>query len=194
MGDETPGTRDITRILGGAEGLNREEILERLAPIVYDELRVLAAAKLRGERPDHSLQPTALVNEAYLRMVGGGQPPWRHRAHFFHAAAEAMRRILIDHARKRARVKRGGGGIKVALTDAIASSWDHPDRFLALDEAIRRLEGQDARSADVVRLRFYAGLSVQETAGALGLSERTVDREWAFARAWLHDALSEGED
>lgn len=194
MGDQTPDSRDITRILQEADRFSRKEILERLAPVVYDELRVLAAAQLRGERPDHSLQPTALVNEAYLRMVGGGQPPWHHRVHFFHAAAEAMRRILIDHARKRARVKRGGGRIKLPLNDAFASSWDHPDRFLALDEAIRRLEGQDARSADVVRLRFYAGLSVQETAEALGLSERTVNREWTFARAWLHDALSEGED
>ena len=193
MGDQTPDSRDITRILQEADRFSRKEILERLAPVVYDELRVLAAAQLRGERPDHSLQPTALVNEAYLRMAGGGQPPWRQRVHFFHAAAEAMRRILIDHARKRARFKRGGGRIKLPLNNALASSWDHPDRFLALDEAIRRLEGQDARSADVVRLRFYAGLSVQETAAALGLSERTVNREWTFARAWLHDALSEGE-
>jgi len=194
MREETTREREIARILDQAGGLGREEVLERLAPVVYDELRMIAAAHLRDERPDHTLQPTALVNEAYLRLVGGDHPPWGQRAQFFHAAAEAMRRILIDHARKRRRVKRGGGAMRLTLDDALAGSWDHPDRFLALDEAIRRLEGVDARSADVVRLRYFAGLSVQETAQALGLSERTVKREWTFARAWLHDALGEADD
>jgi len=194
MREETTREREIARILDKADGLGREEILERLAPVVYEELRMIAAAHLRDERPDHTLQPTALVNEAYLRLVGGDHPPWGQRAQFFHAAAEAMRRILIDHARKRRRVKRGGGAMALTLDDALAGSWDHPDRFLALDEAIRRLEGVDARSADVVRLRYFAGLSVQETAEALGLSERTVKREWTFARAWLHDALREAGD
>ena len=185
---------DVTRILDEAEGLSRAELLEQLAPVVYEELKLLAAARLRGERPDHSLQTTALVNEAYIRLAGDRRTPWDDRGHFFRAAAEAMRRILIEHARKRARVKRGGGRVRVPLTDALAQSWDHPDEILALDEAIRRLEEQDPRSADVVQLRFFAGLSIEETAEALGLSERTVKREWTFARAWLHDALSEGDD
>ena len=193
MTDSSQASGDVTRILEGAGGLSRADVLERLAPIVYDELRLMAAGQLRGERPDHTLQPTALVNEAYVRLVGGAHP-WEHRSHFYRAAAQAMRRILVDHARKRRRIKRGGPRIQVPLTDALTSSWDHPDRFLALDEAIRRLEGQDARAAEVVRLRFFAGLSVQETAQALGLSERTVKREWTFARAWLHDRLGAESD
>lgn len=191
--DDNSGKSTVTRILGETEGLSRDEILDRLAPVVYEELKVLVAAQLQGERSDHSLQPTALVNEAYLRLVAGDQP-WDHRAHFFRAAAQAMRRILVDHARKRSSAKRGGDRVKLPLSDNLSSSWDHPDRFLAIDEAVLRLEGQDARAADVVRLRFFAGLSVQETAAALGLSVRTVMREWSFARAWLHDALGGGSD
>ena len=155
---------------------------------------MLAAAHLRGERSDHSLQPTALVNVAYLRLVGTHHPPWEDRAHFFRAAAEAMRRILIDHARKRSRKKRGGGRVQVSLSAVGPASWDEPDHVLALDAALRRLEEQDPRSAEVVQLRYFGGLSVQETAEALGLSERTVKREWAFARVWLHDALREEAD
>ena len=194
MPDATSGRHDVTRILDGAQGLSRREVLEQLAPVVYQELRVLAAAQLRGQRPDHSLQPTALVNEAYLRLVGSRRPPWNDRGHFFRAAAQAMRQLLIDHARKRSRIKRGGGRVQVTLNDVMANTWDHPDHVLALDEAIQRLEEHEAQSAEVVRLRFFAGLSVQETAKALDLSERTVKRDWAFARGWLYDALGGNDD
>jgi RNA polymerase sigma factor (TIGR02999 family) len=189
---DTPSRHRVTRILDGAAGLTREQVLERLAPVVYDELRTLAAAHLRRERPDHSLQPTALVHEAYLRLVGGEHAPWEDRGHFFRAAARAMRRILIEQARRRGRQKRGGGRVRVSLDVPLASTWDDPDRMLALDEALRRLEGQDPRSAEVVQLRYFGGLSVRETAEALGTSERTVKREWTFARAWLRNALGEG--
>jgi RNA polymerase sigma factor (TIGR02999 family) len=170
-------------------GQSREAAAERLFPLVYDELRALARSQLRRERPDHTLQPTALVHEAYLRLLGGVQPSWNDRRHFFRAAAEAMRRILIEHARKRGRVKRGGKRIQVELSGVDLATDQDLDRLLALEDAFRRLEQQDPEAADVVRLRFFAGLSVEETAQATGLSERTVKREWAFARAWLYDAL-----
>lgn len=168
---------------------NRQVAMEQLFPAVYDELRALARAHLRHERPDHTLQPTALVHEAYLRLVGGGPTPWNDRQHFFRAAAEAMRRILIEHARKRGRIKRGGKRVAVELSSVNLAPEQDLDRLLALDDAFRRLEEQDPQAADVVRLRFFAGLSVEETALATGLSERTVKREWAFARAWLYDTL-----
>ena len=195
MSDSDPVTRhDVTRILDGAGDLSRQQVLERLVPVVYDELRTLAAAHLRRERTDHTLQPTDLVNEAYLRLVGARHPPWQDRGHFFRAAAEAMRRVLIEHARKRSRQKRGGGRVQVSLSAVGPTSWDEPEQMLAVDEALRRLEEQDPRSAEVVQLRYFGGLSVQETADALELSERTVRREWVFARAWLQDALPEGDD
>lgn len=189
MAIETPRHSRITRILDDAEGLSRREILDRLAPVVYDELRILAAAQLRRERDDHTLQPTALVNEAYVRLLGSDRPAWSDRSHFFRAAARAMRRILIEHARRRARVKRGGNPVRVSLDEVGPESWDEPETVLALDEALRRLEEQDARSSEVVQLRYFAGLSVAQTAEALGVSERTVKREWTFARAWLRNAL-----
>lgn len=189
MAIETPSRSRITRILDDAEGLSRREILDRLAPVVYDELRILAAAQLRRERDDHTLQPTALVNEAYVRLLGSDRPAWSDRSHFFRAAARAMRRILIEHARRRARVKRGGNPVRVSLDEVGPESWDEPETVLALDEALRRLEEQDARSSEVVQLRYFAGLSVAQTAEALGVSERTVKREWTFARAWLRNAL-----
>jgi RNA polymerase sigma factor (TIGR02999 family) len=185
---------DITRILAGAAGLSREEALERLVPLVYDELRVIARSRLRDERPDHTLQTTDLVHEAWARMAGDRNPPWNDRGHFFRAAAEAMRRILIDHARTRTRVKRGGGAIPVELLETDRVTWPDPDIVLALDEAIRRLAEQAPRAADVVKLRYFAGLGIEETARALELSERTVKREWTFARAWLLDALRDGTD
>jgi RNA polymerase sigma factor (TIGR02999 family) len=191
MDAETPNRHEITAILEGAEGLSRQEVLRRLAPIVYDELRQLAAAQLRRERPGHTLQPTALVNEAYLRLLGAAQPPWGNRGAFFGAAAQAMHRILIDHARKRMRQKRGGGAVPVSLSRAGPTSWDEPERLLALDEALRRLVEVDARSAEVIKLRYFGGLSIAQTAEALGVSERTVKREWSFARAWLRHELGE---
>jgi len=191
MNAETPGRHEITAILAASAGLSREEVLRRLTPIVYDELRQLAAAHLRRERTGHTLQPTALVNEAYLRLVGSPDPPWRNRGAFFGAAAQAMHRILIDHARKRLRQKRGGGVVPVSLSRVGPASWDEPERLLALDEALRRLVEVDARSAEVIRLRYFGGLSIAQTAETMGVSERTVKREWSFARAWLRRELGE---
>ena len=189
MDTETPTRTRIGRILDASDGLSRREVLERLAPVVYDELRVLAAAQLRWERPDHTLQPTALVNEAYVRLLGDERPPWTDRSHFFRAAARAMRRILTDHARKRRSLKRGGEPIRVSLDQIGPPSWDEPEKMLALDDALLRLEKRDPRAAEVVQLRYFAGMSVAETAEALDVSERTVKREWTVARAWLRNAL-----
>jgi len=179
----------VSRILRDLRGADREEALNRLFPAVYAELRAKARAHLRYERSDHTLQATALVHEAYLRLLGGAYPNWNDRQHFFRAAAEAMRRILVEHARGRARVKRGGNPVRVTLTDVASLTQQDPAEVLALDAAIRRLEEQDPTAADIVRLRFFAGLSVEETAAMLDVSERTVKREWAFARAWLFNAL-----
>lgn len=190
----TPNGTEVTRILAASAGLSREELLERILPIVYDELRMLARARLRHERPDHTLQPTALVHEAYIRLIGWQQRPWEDRAHFYRAAAEAMRRILIEHARARGRNKRGGDRVRVDVEDANLATWNDPDVVLALDQALHRLMEQDPRAAETVRLRFFAGLSFEETASALGLSVRTVKRDWEFARAWLYRALGEAAD
>ena len=180
---------EVTEILTGMRGGNRKEAMERLVPLVYDELRTLARAHLRHERPEHSLQATALVHEVYLRLLGSDLPAWNDRQHFFRAAAEAMRRILIEHARKRTRVKRGGKRVRVEISGIDLADEQNLDQVLALDNAFQRLEEQDPKAADVVRLRFFAGLSVEETAKAMDLSARTVKREWAFARAWLYGAL-----
>jgi RNA polymerase sigma factor (TIGR02999 family) len=179
----------VSRILRDLQGADRKEALNKLFPAVYAELRVAARAQLRHERSDHTLQATALVHEAYLRLLGGAYPNWTDRQHFFRAAAEAMRRILVEHARRRARVKRGRNPVRVTLTDVASLTQHDPAEILALDDAIRRLEGQDPTAADIVRLRYFAGLSVEETAAMLALSERTVKREWAFARAWLYKTL-----
>lgn len=183
----------VTRILGDLEGADRREVLDRLLPLVYDELRAMARARLRHERPGHTLHATGLVHEAYLRMLASDAPSWNDRGHFFRAAAEAMRRILIDYARKRGRIKRGGGRIQVTLGDVRVGDGMPLEDVLALDEAIQRLEEMDPGMAEVVRLRFFGGLSVEETAHALGISPRTVKREWAVARAWLYAALDESE-
>ncbi len=188
-----PTQGEITQILAELRGADKETALGRLLPLVYGELRTLARAHLRHERRDHTLQATALVHEAYLRMLGGQDAPWNDRAHFFRAAAEAMRRILIEHARKRGRIKRGGDHVRVRISGVHLGTEQDPDEILALDEAIQRLDERDSRIADVVRLRFFAGLSVEETAKALEVSERTVKREWSFARAWLYNALRETE-
>ena len=184
---------DVTRLLEAIRAGGQEEAKDRLIPLVYDELRAIARGALRHERSDHSLQATDLVHEAYLRLMSGASTPWEGRRHFFYAAGEAMRRVLIEHARKRGRVKRGGQRIRVELSAVdLASDYD-VEEVLALDDVFRRLEEVDRQAADVVRLRFFAGLSVEETAKALDLSERTVKREWAYARAWLYDALGYGK-
>ncbi|MBL8725703.1 MAG: sigma-70 family RNA polymerase sigma factor [Planctomycetes bacterium] len=165
----------------------------QLLPLVYQELRELAKQALRGERRDHTLQPTALVHEAFLRLVGPNQLPWQNRAHFFGAAAQAMRRILVDHARARAAQKRGGAAVREAALalDGLPDprSDDAAAGFLLLDDALERLAMAFPDAAQVVHLRYFAGLDVAETAAALGVSEPTVKRTWAFARGWLRHAI-----
>ena len=185
---------DVTRILSAIER-GDAGAAGRLLPLIYDELRKLAAKKLEHERPGQTLQPTALVHEAYLRLVGNDpKKPWDGRGHFFAAAAEAMRRILVDRARDRRRQKRGGGRKRVRIDlDALR---DEPpgDDLLALDEALEKLAIEDPAGAELVRLRAFAGLSLAEAAEVMGIGRRTADRYWAFARAWLCDALGDNND
>ena len=185
---------DVTRLLDAAAAGDPKAAAE-LLPLVYDELRELAAARMAAEAPGQTLQPTALVHEAYLRLVGpDGGPHWDHRGHFFAAAAEAMRRVLLDRARDGGRLKRGGGWRRVAL-DQLDRPLDRPpDDLLDFDEALQRLAREDPASAELVKLRVYAGLSLGEAARALGLARRTADRYWAFARSWLYDDLRRGDD
>jgi RNA polymerase sigma factor (TIGR02999 family) len=164
---------------------------EDLLPLVYEELRKLAGHRMQQERWDHTLQATGLVHEAYLRLAGERKDGWASRAQFFHAAAEAMRRILIEHARARAGPKRGGGRRRLPLDLVDLAFTNDPEQIMALDEAISRLEVQDAPAAEVLRLRFYAGMSVDEVAEATGRSPRTIKRDWAFARACLLRMLTE---
>jgi len=181
---------EATRLLNAA-GQGDPRAAADLLPLVYEELRKLAHHRMRSERPDHTLQSTALVHEAYARLVGDGEVDWANRAHFFHAAAEAMRRILIEHARAKAGPMRGGGRKKLPLDVVDLAAEADPTQILALDEAISRLEREDADAARVVRLRFYAGLTTDEVAKAVGVSPRTIKRDWAFARAFLIRVLGE---
>ncbi|MEQ1826537.1 MAG: sigma-70 family RNA polymerase sigma factor [Pirellula sp.] len=160
-----------------------------LLPLVYDQLRALAQQRMMQERPGHTLQATALVHEAFLRLVGPRETPWAGQAHFYAAAAEAMRRILVDHARSRHRLKRGGAAVRIPLNVLDLASAEDSEEILALDEAISRLEQQEPKVAEVVRLRFFAGLSIDQAAESLGVSPRTIDRHWKFARAWLFREL-----
>ena len=181
----TPQPADeLTRLLNTA-GDDRAAAARQILPLVYDELRKLARGRMNLERADHTLDATGLVHEAYLKLMGNRAYGWANRAHFFHAAAEAMRRILIDHARARGGPMRGGGRLKLPLDVVELAAIGNSEQILALDEALSRLEAQDPTAAEVVRLRFYAGLSVEEVASAMGTSARTVKREWAFARAYL---------
>jgi RNA polymerase sigma factor (TIGR02999 family) len=184
---------DVTRILSLIES-GDASAADQLLPLVYDELRKLAAAKLAHEKPGNSLQATALVHEAYLRLLGGAQiDHWDSRGHFFAAAAEAMRRILIDRARNNARLKRSGGRARLSL-DELEIALDSPaEELLALDEALDQLAEDHQDCAQLVKLRFFAGMSQRDAAAALGIPRRTADRTWAFARAWLYKRLS-GED
>jgi RNA polymerase sigma factor (TIGR02999 family) len=180
---------DVTRLLDAAAAGDPKAAAD-LLPLVYDELRKLAAARLAAERPGQTLQPTALVHEAYLRLVGEGQPrDWNGRGHFFGAAAEAMRRILVESARRKHGPKRGGHLRRRDLSPEHPAVEDDPERLLALDEALERLAAVEPRAAEVVKLRYFAGLTVPEAAAALGISPRTADGDWAYARAWLVNAL-----
>jgi RNA polymerase sigma factor (TIGR02999 family) len=171
-------------------GNGDSQALDKLTPLVYQELKRLASRYLRRERQEHTLQSTALVHEAWLRLIDQKQVHWQNRAQFFGIAAEMIRRILIDHARNRQAVKRGDGAIKLTLDDALAT----PDRrdldLVALDDALRDLAKLDSQQSRLVELRFFAGLSVEESAEVLGVSPATVKREWATAKAWLYRELS----
>ncbi len=182
---------DVTRILSEIES-GDPSAAEQLLPLVYGELRKLAAAKLAHERPGQTLEATALVHEAYVRLVDVDKAQqWESRGHFFAAAAEAMRRIIIDRARNRNRLKRGGERRRVDL-DSVNAATDTPDEaLLAVNEALDSLEAQDLMAANLVKLRYFAGMTQREAAEALGLARRTADRCWAFARAWLYNELRE---
>jgi RNA polymerase sigma factor (TIGR02999 family) len=187
---------DVTRILSAIDG-GDPHAAEQLLPLVYEELRKLAAARLAQEKPGQTLQATALVHEAYLRLVGAeNQQQWDSRGHFFAAAAEAMRRILVEQARKKARLKRGGDRQRIDRDDseiAMASPDSTETDILALDEALTRLAEQHPEKARLVQLRYFAGLTVDQAAEALGISPATADRHWAYARVWLLREMS-GDD
>ena len=183
---------DVTRILNAIER-GEVQATDELLPILYEELRLLAAQKLAKESPGQTLQPTALVHEAYLRLLGDEGQTWQNRGHFFAAAAEAMRRILIENARRKHRLKRGGNQERVDLQDAEPAVNSPCDDLLALDEAIEKLARVDKVKADLVKLRFFAGLTGEQAAEALGISHNTADRYWAYARSWLHLEITKGD-
>ena len=170
----------LARVSNG-EGHAADELL----PLVYDDLRKLAAHRLAGLAPGQTLQPTALVHEAWLRMVSEGQRNWENRAHFFAAAAEVMRRVLVDHVRRRTRLKRGGGQLRLDIDELELACTTPDEKVLLIDEALERLEAEDAQKARIVVLKFFGGLTDREVATSLGVTERTVERHWAYAKAWL---------
>jgi RNA polymerase sigma factor (TIGR02999 family) len=184
----TAASGELTRILKDV-GAGRARASDELLPLVYEELLLIARQRLREERVNHTLNATALVHEAYLRLAGDDSACWESRAHFFGAAARAMRQVLIDYARRRGREKRVGGRRQLPLNVVDLAVEAPLEDVLAVDQAVERLAQQDRRLADIVQLRFYAGLSIEETASVLGISERTVRREWLLARAWLLKAL-----
>ena len=179
---------EITQVLqaiGQGDGRASEELL----PLVYDELRRLAAARMAQEAAGQTLQPTALVHEAWLRLVGDGDRTWQNRAHFFGAAAEAMRRILIENARRKSRLKRGGNRQRLNIDDLELAATTPDDKVLLIDEALEKLQGEDPEKARVVVLKFFGGLTNQEVAEGMGVNERTVERHWAYAKAWLFQTI-----
>jgi len=188
----TPSPPEITQLLEEWSRGDRSA-LDRLIPLVHAELRRIARRQMSQERAGHTLQATALVNEAYVRLAGDAGQRWQNRAHFFAVCAQVMRHVLIDHARSRAREKRGGALQRVSLEGAAALAEGGEAELLALDEALARLEEFDRQKARVVELRYFAGLGIEETAEALGVSPTTVRREWRRAKAWLYRALAEGQ-
>jgi len=190
MRSMTPPRGEVTGLLAELRSGNKEA-LTKLIPLVYDELHRLAEHYMRNERVGHTLQPTALINEAYMRLASAEKADWQHRAHFVAVAAGTMRRVLIDHARKRKAAKRGGEQAALPLEDNLEFlSEERPEELIALDEALTRLQELDPRQSQVVELRFFGGLTVEETAEVLGISPKTVKRDWAVARAWLHGEMS----
>ena len=180
---------DITQVLQAA-AQGDPNAAEELLPLVYGELRRIAAHKMANEAPDHTLQPTALVHEAWLRLVHAEDQTWENRAHFFGAAAEAMRRILIDHARRKHAAKHGGALQRVDLKEIDQPAQASDETLLRVNDALESLAREDPVAAELVKLRFFGGLKMEEAALALGVTDRTARRYWRFARAWLHEALS----
>ena len=180
---------DVTRILNAIEG-GDPRAADELLPLVYEELRLLAAQRMTHESPGQTLQATALVHEAYLRLVGTEAQSWDSRGHFFAAAAEAIRRILIDNARRKKSVRHGGKHQRIGLSKVSAIEEDSIDDVLALDEALNRLSTEDPQLAEVVRLRYFAGLTLEQIAAVLKTGRRTVDRYWALGRAWLYQEMT----
>jgi RNA polymerase sigma factor (TIGR02999 family) len=187
----TPLAKDVTQLLLDWSNGNKEA-LDKLIPLIYDKLSRLADHYLRRERPDHTLQTTALIHEAYLRLVDQTNVQWQNRAHFFGIAANLMRQILIQYARSRHAAKRGGASYSLSLDDAVSLSKERAIDLIALDEALANLEAYDPQKSRIVSLRFFGGLTVEETAEVLDISPRTVKREWRLAKAWLHYMLSKG--
>jgi RNA polymerase sigma factor (TIGR02999 family) len=182
---------DVTRILNAIQA-GDPHAADQLLPLVYSELRRLAARMLAREKPGQTLDATALVHEAYLRLIGSGsEPHWDSRRHFFAAAAEAIRRILLDRARDKRRLKRGGSWRRLRLDQIELCVAEPPDDLPALNEALEKLTQEDPLCAELVKLRFFAGLTLEDAASALGIARRTADRYWAFARSWLYDALNQ---
>ena len=189
-----PPMSEVTQILNAVTA-GDTAASSKLLPLVYDELRKLAAWKMASESPGQTLQPTALVHEAWLRMVGDDEPQWDSRGHFFAAAAEAMRRILVDNARRKGSLKRGGDRSQLDIdVESLSAAPETFEDLLALDEALNQLAMADPEAAQLVKLRYFAGLSLEESAKILNVSPRTADRFWAYARAWLHQALEGGEN
>ena len=189
LGASSPG--DVTALLLAWKD-GSSEALDELTPIVYSELRTLARHHLRGERRDHSLQPTALTHEAFLRLFGTRKVEWQNRAHFFAVASQLMRRVLVEHARKQGAAKRGAGATRVTLGDAEGPTTSVDVDVVALHEALDRLEAIDSRQSRIVELRYFGGLSTEEVAEVLGVSPATVKREWRVAKLWLRRALEAG--
>ncbi len=187
----TPSPQEVTQLLADW-GKGDRSALDKLLPLVHSELRRIAQRQMSQERPGHTLQATALVNEAYLKLAGQQGFDWQNRAHFFAVCAQVMRHILIDHARAHARDKRGGGAVKVSLNDALVVVEDQTAHFIALDEALRVLERLDPQKGKIVELRYFGGLSVEEAAEVMNVSPRTVRREWQRAKAWLYRMMTEG--
>jgi RNA polymerase sigma factor (TIGR02999 family) len=189
MTTPSPAEQEVTQLLGDWSG-GDEGALEKLIPLVQPELHRLAHHYMSRERVGHTLQTTAILNEAYLRLVDNSKPLWQNRTHFVAAVAQLMRRIMVDHARERHTLKRGGGALKVTLNEAALVTETRSEELLALDEALEKLAVQDPRKSQIVELRYFGGLTVEEAAELLKLSQRTVEREWNMAKAWLYRALS----
>jgi RNA polymerase sigma factor (TIGR02999 family) len=187
----TPSPKEVTQLLLDWSNGN-QAALDRLTPLVYEELHRLAHQHMKRERGDHTLQTSALVNEAYLRLIDQRNVHWQNRAHFFSIASRLMRRILVDHARAHNYAKRGGGALRVSLDEAAFVSQERASELVALDDALTSLAAIDQRKCQVVELRFFGGMSVEETATALGVSPITVKRDWSTAKAWLHRAIEKG--